>query len=151
VQTHFGDVIFKTVIPPQRAPQRSAESRQADPRIRNRTASERPPTKRWRASSSKYQGANPPHSVESHHFHVPRTSPHEPATDPLPLYRYRDGIVSADLLGAAIAHLDFFTWLADHRPRSARSAAHFETSLATHGRDAHALHRDGLLTKAGGL
>lgn len=34
-----------------------------------------------------------------------------PATDPLPLYRYRDGIAAVDLLGAAIGHLDFFTWL----------------------------------------
>jgi SAM-dependent methyltransferase len=29
----------------------------------------------------------------------------------LPLYRYRDGISSVDILGAAIAHFDLFTWL----------------------------------------
>ena len=47
---------------------------------------------------------------------IPSNSPllSEPATDPLPLYRYRDGIAAVDLLGAAIAHLDFFTWLAEH-------------------------------------
>jgi acetylserotonin N-methyltransferase len=38
----------------------------------------------------------------------------EPVSDPLPLYRYRDGISAVDLLAAGIAHLDFFTWLADH-------------------------------------
>ncbi len=37
-----------------------------------------------------------------------------PVTDPLPLYRYRDGIAAMDLLNAAICHLDLFTWLADH-------------------------------------
>jgi SAM-dependent methyltransferase len=34
-----------------------------------------------------------------------------PQTDPLPIFRQRDGIYTADLLGAAVAHLDFFTWL----------------------------------------
>jgi hypothetical protein len=38
---------------------------------------------------------------------------HEPATDPLPLYRYRDGLAAMDLLTAAICHLDLFTWLAE--------------------------------------
>jgi predicted O-methyltransferase YrrM len=37
-----------------------------------------------------------------------------PTTDPTRLYRYRDGIYAADLLTAAIVHLDLFTWLADH-------------------------------------
>lgn len=32
-------------------------------------------------------------------------------TDPTPIYRYRDGLYAADLLTAAIVHLDFFTWL----------------------------------------
>lgn len=35
-----------------------------------------------------------------------------PDTDPLSLYRYRDGLYAVDLLTAAIVHLDFFTWLA---------------------------------------
>ncbi|MFA6544689.1 MAG: methyltransferase [Limisphaerales bacterium] len=37
-----------------------------------------------------------------------------PLSDPLRVYRYRDGIYAADLLIAAIVHLDFFTWLAAH-------------------------------------
>ena len=50
----------------------------------------------------------------------------EPATDPLPLYRLRDGIVSVDLLAAALAHLDFFTWLAEHPATLGAISAHFE-------------------------
>jgi hypothetical protein len=34
-----------------------------------------------------------------------------PVTDPTCIYRYRDGLYAADLLTAALAHLDFFTWL----------------------------------------
>lgn len=41
-----------------------------------------------------------------------------PQTDPLEIYRYRDGLYAADLLTAAICELDFFTWLAAH-PSSA--------------------------------
>jgi 2-polyprenyl-3-methyl-5-hydroxy-6-metoxy-1,4-benzoquinol methylase len=37
-----------------------------------------------------------------------------PATDPTPIYRYRDGLYAADLLTAAIVHLDFFNWLANN-------------------------------------
>lgn len=37
-----------------------------------------------------------------------------PATDPLEIYRLRDGLYGVDLLGAAVVHLDFFTWLAEH-------------------------------------
>jgi predicted O-methyltransferase YrrM len=36
------------------------------------------------------------------------------AGDPTSLYRYRDGLYAADLMTAAIVHLDFFTWLAEH-------------------------------------
>jgi 3-hydroxy-5-methyl-1-naphthoate 3-O-methyltransferase len=39
----------------------------------------------------------------------------QPQTDPVSIYRYRDGLYAADLLTAAIAWLDFFTWL-DHHP-----------------------------------
>lgn len=39
---------------------------------------------------------------------------HPPATDPLELYRYRDGLYAADLLTAALTEFDFFTWLAAH-------------------------------------
>ncbi len=37
-----------------------------------------------------------------------------PATDPTSIYRYRDGLYAADLLTAALSHLDFFTWLHAH-------------------------------------
>lgn len=36
-----------------------------------------------------------------------------PATDPLSLYRYRDGLYAVDLTTAAL-QLDFFTWLGNH-------------------------------------
>jgi SAM-dependent methyltransferase len=41
--------------------------------------------------------------------------PNHPRTDPTSIYRYRDGLYAADLLTAALAHLDFFTWL-DENP-----------------------------------
>src|SRR5687767_13118807 len=37
-----------------------------------------------------------------------------PQTDPLEIYRYRDGLYAVDLLAAAICEFDFFTWLAGH-------------------------------------
>ncbi len=37
-----------------------------------------------------------------------------PLTDPTSIYRYRDGLYAADLLTAAICHLDFFNWLKEH-------------------------------------
>ena len=37
-----------------------------------------------------------------------------PQTDPLELYRWRDGLYAVDLLTAAIAWFDFFTWLAEN-------------------------------------
>src|SRR4051812_49280783 len=37
-----------------------------------------------------------------------------PSTDPTPIYRYRDGLYAADLLTAALVHLDFFSWLASN-------------------------------------
>ena len=36
-----------------------------------------------------------------------------PSTDPLSIYRYRDGLYAVDLITAALS-LDFFTWLAAH-------------------------------------
>jgi SAM-dependent methyltransferase len=36
------------------------------------------------------------------------------STNPTSIYRYRDGLYAADLLTAAISHLDFFTWLDAH-------------------------------------
>ena len=49
----------------------------------------------------------------------------EPVTDPLPLYRLRDAIVATDLLAAAIAHLDFFTWLEKNPATLGAVCAHF--------------------------
>jgi hypothetical protein len=37
-----------------------------------------------------------------------------PATDPTSIYRYRDGLYAGDMLTAALCHLDFFSWLAEH-------------------------------------
>jgi SAM-dependent methyltransferase len=37
-----------------------------------------------------------------------------PHTDPLEIYRYRDGLYAVDLLTAAITEFDFFTWLGAH-------------------------------------
>src|SRR5512140_2435527 len=50
----------------------------------------------------------------------------EPVTDPLALYRGRDAIVATDLLAAAMVHLDFFTWLADHPATLGAICANFE-------------------------
>src|SRR4051794_16838273 len=36
-----------------------------------------------------------------------------PLTDPISLYRARDGLLAIDLLAAAVAHLDVFSILAD--------------------------------------
>ena len=75
----------------------------------------------------------------------------EPATDPLPLYRLRDGIVAVDLLAAAVAHLDFFTWLAVHPATLGAICAQFEI----HPRPADVMMTlftaMGLTTKAGGV
>jgi hypothetical protein len=35
-----------------------------------------------------------------------------PTTDPTSIYRYRDGLYAADMLTAAVCHLDLFSWLA---------------------------------------
>ncbi len=37
-----------------------------------------------------------------------------PLTDPLEIYRHRDGLYAVDLLTAALTEFDFFTWLAAH-------------------------------------
>ena len=53
----------------------------------------------------------------------------EPATDPLEIYRARDGIYAVDLLAAGIAHLDLFTWLADHPATLGSVCAHFDLHI----------------------
>jgi acetylserotonin N-methyltransferase len=47
-----------------------------------------------------------------------------PATDPLPAYRYRDGLYAVDLVAAAL-HVDFFTWLSAHPATPEAIARHF--------------------------
>jgi SAM-dependent methyltransferase len=42
-----------------------------------------------------------------------------PSTDPTSIYRYRDGLYAADLLGCALVFLDLFSWL-DQHPSTAR-------------------------------
>ncbi len=51
------------------------------------------------------------------------TSP--PWTDPIKVYRYRDGLYAADLLTAAVVHLDFFTWLAANPSTKEGICSHF--------------------------
>ncbi len=50
-----------------------------------------------------------------------------PKTDPLEIYRYRDGLYAVDLLTAAVVHLDFFTWLANNPSDFTAICAHFGT------------------------
>jgi hypothetical protein len=76
---------------------------------------------------------------------------HEPATDPLPLYRYRDGVAAIDLLAAAIAHLDLFSWLDEHPATLGAICAHH----GLHPRPADVmmtlLTALGLVTQSGGV
>lgn len=51
-----------------------------------------------------------------------------PTTDPLSIYRYRDGLYAVDLLTAAITEFDFFTWLAAHPSDLAAICRHFGTA-----------------------
>jgi len=51
-----------------------------------------------------------------------------PQTDPLEIYRYRDGLYAVDLLTAAVVHLDFFSWLAKNPSDAAAICAHFGTA-----------------------
>lgn len=75
----------------------------------------------------------------------------EPVTDPLPLYRLRDGLMGVDLLAAAVSHFNLFTWLADHPATVGSLAAHF----GMHARPAGVLvtlcSALGLVTQAGGV
>ncbi|HVW05120.1 MAG TPA: methyltransferase [Vicinamibacterales bacterium] len=49
-----------------------------------------------------------------------------PSSDPIRLYRYRDGLYAVDLLTAAIVHFDLFSWLDAH-------PSDFETLCREHG------------------
>ncbi len=48
-----------------------------------------------------------------------------PQTDPLRIYRYRDGLYAADLLTAGAVHLDFFNWLKANPSTKAECCAHY--------------------------
>jgi len=48
-----------------------------------------------------------------------------PTADPLRAYRYRDGLYAADLVAAALVHLDFFSWLAANPSDLAGICRHF--------------------------
>jgi 3-hydroxy-5-methyl-1-naphthoate 3-O-methyltransferase len=48
-----------------------------------------------------------------------------PATDPLRIYHYRDGLYGVDLITAALVHFDLFTWLAEHPSTLQSLCAHF--------------------------
>jgi SAM-dependent methyltransferase len=75
----------------------------------------------------------------------------EPVTDPLPLYRLRDGLMAVDLIAAAVSHLNLFTWLAEHPSTPGAICAHFQI----HKRPTDVLltlcSAMGLVTEAGGV
>ena len=48
-----------------------------------------------------------------------------PAADPLRAYRYRDGLYAADLVTAALVHLDLFSWLGDNPSDLESICGHF--------------------------
>ena len=50
----------------------------------------------------------------------------QPATDPLRIYHYRDGLYAVDLITAALVHFDLFTWLAAHPSTLDQICAHFD-------------------------
>jgi SAM-dependent methyltransferase len=51
-----------------------------------------------------------------------------PQTNPLEIYRYRDGLYAVDLLTAAIVHLDFFSWLSKNPSEATAICGHFGTA-----------------------
>src|SRR5689334_21719164 len=50
-----------------------------------------------------------------------------PQTDPVDIYRVRDGIYAADMLLTGIVHLDFFSWLATRTATREDVCRAFET------------------------
>lgn len=49
-----------------------------------------------------------------------------PSTDPVEIYRQRDGLYGADLITAALVHFDFFSWLEQHPSTREEIEQHFE-------------------------
>ena len=75
----------------------------------------------------------------------------EPVSDPLPLYRHRDGIVAVDLLAVAVAHLDFFTWLADNPATPAAVCQQFDIHARPTDVMLTLFAAQGLITRSGGV
>lgn len=75
----------------------------------------------------------------------------EPVTDPLPLYRLRDGLMGVDLLAAAVSHFNLFTWLAEHPATVGSLAAHFGMQARPAGVLMALCSSLGLVTQAGGV
>jgi predicted O-methyltransferase YrrM len=75
----------------------------------------------------------------------------EPVSDPLPLYRYRDGINAVDLLAAAVAHLDFFTWLGENPATPGAVAGHFGLAHRPVDVMLTLFTAQGLITQSGGV
>jgi SAM-dependent methyltransferase len=75
----------------------------------------------------------------------------EPITDPLPLYRLRDGLMAVDLLGAAVSHLNLFTWLADHPSTLGAICAQFKIQTRPADVLLTLCSAMGLVTQAGGV
>ena len=75
----------------------------------------------------------------------------EPVTDPLPLYRLRDGLMAVDLLGAAVSHLNLFSWLADHPSTLGAICAHFQIQPRPTDVLLTLCAAMGLVTQAGGV
>lgn len=73
-----------------------------------------------------------------------------PATDPLEIYRARDGLYGVDLLAAGIVHLDFFSWLADHPSTLGAICAHFEIHVRPADVMLTLFSAMGLVTQSGG-
>jgi SAM-dependent methyltransferase len=75
----------------------------------------------------------------------------EPITDPLPLYRLRDGLMAVDLLGAAVSHLNLFTWLADHPSTLGAICVQFKIQTRPTDVLLTLCSSMGLITQAGGV
>jgi predicted O-methyltransferase YrrM len=52
-----------------------------------------------------------------------------PRTDPVDVYRVRDGIYAADMLLTALVHLDLFSWLAEHPSTLSDICRTFQTTV----------------------
>jgi len=74
-----------------------------------------------------------------------------PKTNPLEIYRYRDGLYAVDLLTAAVVYLDFFTWLAKNPSDAAAICAHFGTAARPTDVMLTLFTANGFITSHGGI